>query len=1086
MSDAAATSERVRALQAHLIERALDPTRSVVVSACAGSGKTWLLVARVFRLLLDGAQPSEILAITFTRKAAQEMAQRLDRLLESAAVADDDALDRLLAERAIVPRDRAERARLHARARNLFERVLTSEPPLTIATFHSWFLQLIQRAPLAAGTLAGSMLTEENSTLLEEALQRFGARAARAGVAESATVTELVDSRLPPPGAAGERDGVAPVERVAGTHLAVAAGGVEGSLPAPVSMPSLATAIDRLFGECGLEPTLSLLRSFIAHRAEWWAVTRDHPEPLQSAVEQLRRALPLELRDDPMRDPLDAARSDRVFQRDLAAYRALLLRIGDGKHSRARAGAIERAQEAATSALWFKLISTGVCTESGSGPAFIYLPNKARQKRLGVEGERRFLEMHATLAARIDALSALDRERAAFTFNLAAFTCAVAVLREFDAVKRERQAIDFADLEQHACRLLTDDDHAAFLHARLDARYRHLLLDEFQDTNPLQWIALRAWLDAAQAAQATPTVFLVGDPKQSIYRFRGAEPRLFDAARTFLVEHYRADVLEQDTSRRCAQPVIDLVNALFDNDPVLTGFRAHHAFDLHKPGRVEILDLVARNAPPDAGCAAAGVPLDSPAGGAPQDNDEPPGTQGRSATGEEASSARPYRDPLTEARVEAEDLRVADEAAQLVEGLHRLRGQNVLDVHGLPRRVLWRDVLVLVRTRGKLSIYERALRDASIPCTSSRQGGLLLTLEVRDIVALLRFLVAPHDDLALAHALRSPVFSLSNEDLVAIATASDDIDPLDPVESVHDSGDGDAPRADRRHQEAPDTAVDVDGVMIERRPARPHRAQTWYRSLVRHAALPTASVEARRAAELIERWFVLAVSRPVHDLLDAIYFEADVLDRYAASVAPTAAPAIEANLLALLEHALAADAGRYPTLARFVDELGDLEHVPPQEALDEANPETLDDAVRIMTVHGAKGLEAPIVWLLNSAAPRLATRGYATLIDWPADAEAPTHFSFWTRKGNLGAEQQRVFERAQGLAEREDLNLLYVAVTRARQMLVVSGHRLQGSEASWYSRLRRAVVALAGRDEPGPIAHGAPLPRAVAAPALDP
>src|SRR4051812_21347579 len=80
---------------------ACNPARSVVVEACAGSGKTWLLVARMLRLLLAGAEPSELLAVTFTRKAAQEMRERLDQLLHELALAGDDRVRELLTERGV-------------------------------------------------------------------------------------------------------------------------------------------------------------------------------------------------------------------------------------------------------------------------------------------------------------------------------------------------------------------------------------------------------------------------------------------------------------------------------------------------------------------------------------------------------------------------------------------------------------------------------------------------------------------------------------------------------------------------------------------------------------------------------------------------------------------------------------------------------------------------------------------------------------------------------------------------------------------------------------------------------------------------
>jgi len=646
-----------------LIDTALDPARSVVVSACAGSGKTWLLVGRIFRLLLDGALPSEILAITFTRKAAQEMTARLDRLLESAALADDPTLDRLLAERGVIANGTVAQAQVRERARDLFERVLTAEPPLTLSTFHSWFLQLVQRAPLAAGTLAGSTLAEGNAALFDEALKRLGARAARVpsrGGAHAMASGAASASSLDSDAAVSGIDDVGACRRF---------------VP-----PSLAGALDRLFADCGLESTLALLRSFIAHRAEWWAMTSGREDPLQHMIGELRDALPPPLCEDPEYDVLQAARADELLRRDLSSYRELLARNSTGRQDLERAALIDLALQAPDALAWHDGIRASLYSAGGTGSPFLYKSTKARAARIGAPDQAAFLELNEALVARLDTVQALLREQRGFGFNVAAFTCAVALLREFDTVKRQRQAIDFVDLEQHACQLLTDEDHAAYLHARLDSRYRHLLLDEFQDTNPLQWIALRAWLDAAQAADSKPTVFLVGDPKQSIYRFRGAEARLFDAAREFLVEHYDAAVLAQDTSRRCATPVIDLVNRLFDGNPAFAGFRPHLPFDAAKPGRVEVLEMAAHTRA-DGGAADAACASDARAG------DEETLT---------------LRDPLVDARAELEDLRVEQEGQMLVEGLQQLRSRSILDDAGQPRPVAWRDVLVLVRTRTKL------------------------------------------------------------------------------------------------------------------------------------------------------------------------------------------------------------------------------------------------------------------------------------------------------------------------------------------------------------------------------------------------
>ena len=134
------------------VRLACDPGRSVLVEACAGSGKTWLLVSRLLRLLLAGAKPEELLAITFTRKAAQEMRERLLRLLHELALASDARVVELLHERGLSENEAREKIML---ARDLYAGVLSSPQALAVDTFHSWFMRLLQIAPLSSGVPHG-------------------------------------------------------------------------------------------------------------------------------------------------------------------------------------------------------------------------------------------------------------------------------------------------------------------------------------------------------------------------------------------------------------------------------------------------------------------------------------------------------------------------------------------------------------------------------------------------------------------------------------------------------------------------------------------------------------------------------------------------------------------------------------------------------------------------------------------------------------------------------------------------------------------------------------------------------------------
>lgn len=139
------------------------------------------------------------------------------------------------------------------------------------------------------------------------------------------------------------------------------------------------------------------------------------------------------------------------------------------------------------------------------------------------------------------------------------------LIAQFVAVKQQHGWVDMNDVERTALVMLADPVLSGWVQERLDARIRHLLVDEFQDTNPLQWQALHAWLSGyagSGGGSAAPSVFIVGDPKQSIYRFRRAEPQVFIAAQAFVRDGLGGDLLSCDHTRRNARGVIGAVNAV--------------------------------------------------------------------------------------------------------------------------------------------------------------------------------------------------------------------------------------------------------------------------------------------------------------------------------------------------------------------------------------------------------------------------------------------------------------------------------------------------------------------------------------------
>ncbi|CAG2153180.1 UvrD-helicase domain-containing protein [Cupriavidus plantarum] len=951
---------------------ACDPSRSVVVEACAGSGKTWLLVARLVRLLLAGAQPHEILAITFTRKAAEEMRERLLEVLSELASGTDDAVMEALTMRGLTP-DAARDAL--PRARQLHAQVLASPGRMAIDTFHGWFGTLLRGAPLSSGIVPGAMLREDALRMKREAWAPFWRALASPQYEDlRAAYAELVDA-------------------------------------------------------IGEFQTRALLDRMFHARSEWWALRDDGGDPAAK--------LAADLGDDAVTDVLVDALCDDSWLGDAGDCQQLASLLGTGgKTEQGHATAI--AEGLAAIRAWR---AAGRQGGSAAADAFMRLraafftqagkPRSLRRtaaltKAAGGEGAvEALLARHADHCARLDAIAARRCEAAVLAVNLALYKLGDALLARYQQYKSEARAMDFADLEWLAARLMSDEETATYLQVRLDARYKHLLLDEFQDTNPLQWRILQGWLAGYQGLNERPTVFLVGDPKQSIYRFRRADARLFGAASAMLEAEFGATVLRTNRTRRNRPEVLDWVNAVFDAG------RAEGRYPLYETqttaldgpgGPVWVLPLV--EADRDA-----------------QDDENDDGRVGEASEAEDGvstvASAATHRDTLRQPRTPLGDSLRFEEGRRVAAWLRHIRDNVPVQDGKTVRRACWRDVQLLVRRKSHLADYERAFREAGIPCLSPRRGGLLATLEALDISALLAFLMTPESDLDLAHVLKSPIVGASDEDLLLLAG--------------------------------------------------PEAARGWWARIEATGLPPEVSDAVRGGVARLRAWLALAPHKPVHDLIDRIYHEGEIRRRYAEAAPAAIREQVLANLDAFLKLSLDLDGGRYPSLPKFIGELQEIRRGDEDESPDEggmgesvedgeAEPETDSDsqidAVHILTVHAAKGLEAPFVVLLDANHSDPAPDRAGILIDWPPSSRVPTHFSAYGKQAERGLARQPMFDAEAALAERENWNLLYVAMTRARQGLIVSGVKgrptkdkgkekeQSGSEiaGSWYVRLAAAGV----------------------------
>lgn len=939
---------------------AIDPSASVIVDACAGSGKTTLLVARIVRALLEGAEPDQVLAVTFTRLAAHEMRERLSGELRGLALADDAALhDRLCGWYGL---GAARADALVARARGLYEAVLGHPRGPEVTTFHRWFRTLSLIGPLAGGRGEGSELTDEAAGLLQQAWFAW-------------------------------LDGLREPARDA-----------------------LRADFESLVAEIGLASTRRCLESMVEQRTDWAVAVAVDPDAPAAALQAAavraahayrdlwveaagRFAMRLGLADPPgSAIDLLAGACDfdgSPLRPDLAALAEVLGRASDSMQALAtRLGELARREVAdpAGALLWLQDLASAVLTDAGATRR--WKQSKALAAALdSAGGEALWNERWLRLAERVLELRALVDEWHGVGLNAAMMRCGADLLATFRAIKRAQGTIDFADLESVAWRLLRDPATAAYLQCRMDRRYRHLLFDEFQDTSSLQWRVVADWLEAYAGAGERPSVFVVGDPRQSIYRFRRAEARVFEAARRLLREGFGAREVGTDTTRRNAPAIVAVLNRC------LPGVMSHYRPQASAAGF-------------DGGFFWR-LPL---------------------ARADTIAAPEAAFDWLLSERSDDEALRHREGLA-IADAL--LAARDALAAQGHP--LAWSRVFVLARSRTGFADYERALRERGLPVRSDRSGGLLATLEGDDLRALLAFVRRTDDDAALAQVLVSPLIGVAPEAIgwlaarFAPATADDD------------------PQPDAAPSGAAPPAADAPPPV-----AAPFHARRWWPRLrALAAAIDPADPPPFDVAAVVATlagWIDTASRYPVHDFLDAVLARVDAFARYPAGVEPAQRAVSHANLCAMLGLALDVDAGRFPSLARFLRRLRGFDTLDDREGPDEGRSDGVD-AIRLMTIHAAKGLEADVVVLADA---HQRTRGEAARlhVDWSPDLPRPSQVSFVLDARRAGPSRQSSFEREAELREREDRNLLYVALTRARRGVIVSGVATERApQTSWYTAL---------------------------------
>ncbi|MFY0595119.1 MAG: double-strand break repair helicase AddA [Cognatishimia sp.] len=559
--------------------------------------------------------------------------------------------------------------------------------------------------------------------------------------------------------------------------------------------------------------------------------------------------------------------------------------------------------------------------------------------------------------ARNDRLALANARR-----SLALWAFAHRFLEHYKANKQRLGWLDFDDLILRARNLLSNPNVAQWVLYRLDGGIDHILVDEAQDTSPVQWqvierLAQEFTSGTGARGDTQRTIFVVGDKKQSIYSFQGADPVEFDRMRAEFGERLQASEtplqnLELEYSFRSSDAVLSVVDACFEVQPS-TAFEKHIAFNNDLPGRVDLWPAVEKTETPEEG---------------------------------------EWFDPVDRLSDTHHTVQLAQNIAWEIERMIRekvsipaKKGENGIYSQ---RPVRAGDFLILVQRRSDLfQEIIRACKVAKLPIAGADRLKVGAEMAVKDLEALLKFLGTPEDSLSLATVLRSPLLGWSEQQLFDLAHRRTTPFLWQALRS--------------RGEEFPKTMAFLGDLMGQTDFLRPY--------------------------DLIER--ILTRHDGRRKLLARLGNEA------------------EDGINALLSQALAYERSAVPSLTGFLVwmETDDLEI---KRQMDSAS-----DQIRVMTVHGSKGLEAPIV-IMPDTGKRLLR-----MTDQIVHSE---DVALWNSGGATAPDAVRTAREAKADAQREErMRLLYVAMTRAEKWLIVAAAGdLDKSGDTWYQTIESGMKHL--------------------------
>ena len=894
--------------------KASNPMTSAWVVANAGSGKTHVLVERMLRLLLAGVKPGSILCLTFTRAAAVEMSARLLERLGKWAMLPPDNLAAELESLLGAPADEKQLRE----SRLLFARVLDTPGELRIQTIHAFCERLLLRFPIEAGVPAQFRVLDEREARELRLLARDRLlRAVASG--------------------AGEEDG-----------LAQAMQSLCASITDDKEFSRLLSAIDDNRQE---------LRKLLPDIAAVERAVQEVNDRLQIAAGETAASIA-----ERIADPGNA-RVDLLEAADMLQRQGGKTAVESGRRIEGFLAANSKALQNARLRKYMDVFFT-----KSNEPRKSLLPAALAKDREDI-AKSLLAEQNRLSGLRARYMLCVSAERSCAVLRLS-----YRMVAGFEAEKARLGALDFDDLIEKTASLLERSEQAAWVLYKLDEGITHILIDEAQDTSPRQWNVIAALAqeffsgkgsEQHEEAEIARSLFAVGDEKQSIFRFQGADLEIYDEMRLHFGERVNAaqkswEEVPLQRSFRSTPEILRAVDYLFaegdGKERVSKSGEAiaHLANREQERGLVEIWE--------------------------PECSDT------------DTTATPDYWDiapPLTALSAEPRAL-LAKRIASRIRGW--LDDGVMSKSHG--RALLPKDILILVQRRdGFVEEMTRALKQQGVPVAGADRMRLSEHMAVMDLLALARACLLRDDDLSLAETLKSPFFGLDDDDLFKIAHGR--------KKSLW--------QALRHHSEEDGRLKEI----VERLEQLRHRATRLSPFAFYHGVL----VEGGRE-KLLAR-LGLDAADPIDSFLDHIR-------------------AYERENAASLQ-------GFLHWLKRSSVEI-------------KRDQDSTRDEVRVMTVHGAKGLEADILFLADTCRQIGHWRHDPVLFFGKNENDVPMIWAPSPPEDVPFSANERSRLREEDRSE--NWRLLYVAMTRARDRLYICGHhsRMEPPEDSWYARCSRALL----------------------------